>query len=53
MKLLVEINPKHANNPFIQAIIDHNAEALYNQVLQSVHKDRYKIALKRILSKLI
>lgn len=53
MKLLVEINPKHANDPFIRAIIDHNAETLYNQVSQSVHKDRYKIAIKRILSKLI
>ena len=53
MKSLSEINPKHANDPFIRAIIDHNAETLYNLVSQSVHKDRYKIALKRILSKLI
>ena len=53
MKSLSEINPKHANDPFIKAIIGHNAETLYNLVSQSVHKDRYKIAIKRILSKLI
>lgn len=53
MKSLVEVNPKHANDLFIKAIIDHNIETLYNLVSQSVHKDRYKIAIKRILSKLI
>lgn len=53
MKSLVEINSKHANDLFIKAIIDHNADTLYNLVSQSVHKDRYKIAIKRILSKLI
>lgn len=53
MKSLVDINPKHANDLYIKAIIDHNAEMLYNLVSQSVHKDRYKITIKRILSKIL
>ncbi len=53
MQLLVNIRESHANDQFIQAIINHDIESLYKQVYESVHKDRYKIAIKRIIKKFI
>lgn len=53
MQDLINIRQTLASDPFINAIIKHDLEALYNIAYQSVYKDRYKIAIKRILSKLI
>lgn len=53
MQLLAKIRESHANDKFIQAIINHDVESLYDQVNESVHKDRYKIAIKRVIKKFI
>lgn len=53
MRILVSIRESHANDNFINAIINKDAESLYDQVYESVHKNRYKIAIKRIISRFI
>ena len=50
---LVNIREQVANDPFVKAIIEHDIESLYNIIYQVVHKDRYKIAIKKIISKFI